>query len=337
MSLKERLDSFAREQGIIYGIGTAQPFYEYRETLARAVPFVNYSVEERLDPSVTLAGAKSLIAIGLSYNNSYAAPANGELCAALSEGAVGEDYHLTVTRLLKELCTLLFSDTEYEYKYFCDTGPLSDSLVALRCSLGCSGLNHSVISPRFGSMFFIGYIISTAELEPTPKPPELCGGCGLCVKKCPSGALKADGSFDCTRCVAYLTQKKGIIEDEFKPFMGTYIYGCDICRRSCPQNPPKTPAEGCAYPHISDLLKMTNKSFDRQYGNTAIGWRGKRTIIRNALIALGNIGDVRALELLAPFKDSDSPELRDAALWSEKQIRGKNGILDNEGTARQHP
>ena len=321
MSLKDKIENFAREKGVIYGCGSAEPFYEYADTLSEEVPFVNYSREERMYPELTLPGARSLIALGLSYNNSYERPGNDRLCASLSEGAVGRDYHLVMSDLLKELASVLFEGTEWEYCCFCDTGPLSDALVALRCSLGCPGLNHGVINKRFGSMFFIGYIITTAELEPAPKSENLCNNCGICVKSCPAGALKSDGSLNSEVCVAYLTQKKGIIPHELKPAMGTYIYGCDICRKVCPLTPEPVPAQGCAYPEIEELLNLSNREFKDRYGSTAIGWRGKRTIVRNALIALGNLGDKGCISLGEIFMVDPGASIREGAAWAVRQMK----------------
>jgi epoxyqueuosine reductase len=320
MSLKTKLKGFADKHNIIYGTGSAEPFEEYRHTLTADVPFVGFTSEQRINPALTLEGARGLIAIGLPYNNRYTQSTSDTLCARLSEGAVGEDYHITVMRLLTELGELLFADSGDKYMCFCDTGPLSDALVAIRCGIGYAGLNHAVINERFGAMFFIGYIITTAELEKTETAANRCTNCGVCVKSCPSGALKADGSFEYERCVAYLTQKKGIISDELKAVMGTYIYGCDICRRICPLTPPPQNSDGCAYPEIKGLLTMTNKEFKKIYGNTAIGWRGKRTIVRNTIIALGNLRDKRGLELIKPFLEDSSEELRDAAQWAAGRI-----------------
>lgn len=319
---RDKIKKYAEAHSLIYGCGSAEPFYEYAETLTREVPFVSFTAEERLDPSVTLVGARSLIALGLSYNRVYGG-ADG-LCARLSEGAVGEDYHLTMGRLLSQLGELLFADTAEKYLCFCDTGPLADAAVAVRCGLGSFGLNHAVINDRFGAMFFVGYIITTADIVPTDKPENRCTGCEACVRACPSGALRFDGSFDYRRCVAYLTQKKGIIEDELKPFMGTFIYGCDACRRCCPLTPKGEPADGCAYPDIEELLALSNKGFNALYGNTAIGWRGKRTIARNAIIALGNLKSKDGLRLVEPFLSSTSEDLRDAAIWAQKQILNNN-------------
>jgi epoxyqueuosine reductase len=315
-----KIKKFATENGLIYGCGSAEPFYEYADRLARKVPFVSFTAEERIDPSITLSGAKSLIALGLSYNKIYSKKDNSILRATLSEGAVGEDYHLIMERLLSQLGEILFADTAEKYLCFCDTGPLADAAVAVRCGLGCFGLNHAVINDRFGAMFFVGYIITTAEIAATNKPENNCTGCGACVRACPSGALKADGSFDYSCCVAYLTQQKGVISDELKAFMGTFIYGCDACRRNCPLTPKGENSDGCAYPDIEELLSLTNKGFNALYGNTAIGWRGKRTIARNALIALGNLKQSDGLPLIEPFLSSESEELRDAALWAKKQI-----------------
>ena len=318
MSLKSEIADFAAEHNLIYGCGSAEPFEEYRQALSKRVPFVTYSTEERLDPSLTLKGAKSLIALGLSYNYSYEKHGEG-LSVSLSEGAVGEDYHRVMERLLKELGERLFKRGE-EYLCFCDRGPLADGLVALRCGLGFGGLNHGVINGRFGSMFFIGYIITTIFIEPDPKPESKCSGCGVCVRTCPSGALHSDGTFEVEKCAANLTQQKGIIPDEYKKYIGTYIYGCDICRRICPLTPKPQRAGGCAYAKIEELLALSNREFNAAYGSTAIGWRGKRTIVRNALIALGNLKDKRGLELLTPYLENESEDLRDAATWAKKQI-----------------
>ncbi len=311
-----KTEAFAKKHSLICGCGSAEPFYEYADILSRQVPFVNYGIEERTDPSLTLEGAKSLVALGLSYNAKYKAPDDGIPRARLSEGAVGEDYHTVMKKLLSSLAHELFDGTDEKYMFFCDTGPLSDCLVALRCSLGCMGRNNGIINKKFGSAFFIGYIITTAEIEPSPKADKLCSGCGKCVKACPSGALRSPSGFDHKKCVAYLTQKKGIIPDELKKYMGTYIYGCDICRRVCPLTPAPEASEGCAYPDIKKLLLLTDREFRALYGNTAIGWRGRRTIMRNALIALGNIGTEDAARLAAPFLESPHEDIRDAALWA---------------------
>jgi epoxyqueuosine reductase len=102
--------------------------------------------------------------------------------------------------------------------------------------------------------------------------------------------------------------------------MGTLIYGCDACRRHCPLTPKGESTDGCAYPDIAELLSLTNKQFNALYGNTAIGWRGKRTIARNALIALGNLKQSDGLPLIEPFLTNTNEDIRDAALWAKKQI-----------------
>ncbi len=320
MSLKNKLKEFALEKGLEYGIGSAEPFYEYKDILTKPVPFVSYTYEERLDPSLALEGAKSLIAIGLSYNFEFNKPTDKELYVRLSQGAIGRDYHLVMGELLKELCHLLFDNTTERYIYFCDTGPLSDSLVALRCGLGCRGLNNAVINDKLGAMFFIGYIITTAEIEPSPKHTNKCTGCKKCLYACPTGAISQKG-FDYKRCVAYLTQYKGEIAHELKGAMGSFIYGCDICRTVCPLNPEPAEKEGCAYPEAKKLLSLSNREFKELYGDTAMGWRGKNTIIRNTLIALGNSEDKRAIELIMPFLENEV--LKETALWAINKLKGE--------------
>ena len=71
---------------------------------------------------------------------------------------------------------------------------------------------------------------------PTDDPVEgtsHCLGCGRCVRACPTGALRGDGSVDARRCISYLTIES---HDDIPADIptGNTLYGCDVCRRACP-------------------------------------------------------------------------------------------------------
>lgn len=323
MSLFNKLQEFSKKENIISGVGSADSFCELKEYLKdKTVPFVNYSIEERTEPSLTLASVKSIIAIGLSYNVVYAKINDGLLRGNISAGAIGTDYHILIKEKLEKLKSEVLPSCQC--KIYSDTGPLSDRDVAVRCGLGERGKNGSVINPHIGGMFFIGYMLTDIDyfLWQAEAGEKIdCGDCERCIKACPNGAIK-DGSCDYIKCVSYLTQKKGVLTFEEYKNIGIQIYGCDLCQRACPYNRHYERAENdLAYPDIERLLNMTNKEFKEVFGNTAAGWRGRRTLQRNALAALGNMKNIRGLPSAEKFADSENEDLRSAALYAICKIK----------------
>lgn len=323
MNLYDKLKEFSIKENIVSGVGNAEPFYELKEHLKnKEVPFVNFTVEERTEPRLIMENAKSIIAIGLSYNVVYRKINDGRLRGNMSAGAVGTDYHIVIMEKLEKLKDEILPDREV--KMFADTGPLSDRDVALRCGLGTRGKNGSVINSEMGGMFFIGYMITDVEYElwhMEKGKAVFCGECDKCIKYCPNSAI-IDGKCDYSRCISYITQKKGALSDEEYRAMGRQIYGCDICQRVCPYNRKFDVRENeYACPDIEMLMNMTNREFKEVYGNTAAGWRGRRTLQRNALAVLGNIKDKRGLEIALKYRESEFEDLRSAAEYAVRCIK----------------
>src|SRR5690606_88256 len=109
-------------------------------------------------------------------------------------------------------------------------------------------------------------------------------------------------------CLSYVTQMRGMVPPEFRGPMGNRLYGCDTCQQVCPKNRdlvelgdpgfvPVSPWE--TSPDLLSLLDLTKRSFNEIYGDKASGWRGRKIMQRNAIIALGNAGDPRAVERLS--------------------------------------
>lgn len=118
--------------------------------------------------------------------------------------------------------------------------------------------------------------------------------------------------------------------------MGARLYGCDLCQEVCPHNRelpalPREPDQPASFPFfpahplLEPILQMTRKEFDRTIGLTAAGWRGKSTLQRNAVIALGNSGDRDAVPALAHLLKRDSrPLLRLHAAWALGRLGGSS-------------
>lgn len=316
-----KLYEFAQKFNVIVGVGTAEPFCCKDKSSLEDIPFVTYSIEERLNPKITMLEAQSLVAVGLPYNTLYNKNEDSVLRGRISSGAIGIDYHVKITNILKEM----LSEWQGKYKImiFADTGPLIDRYVAIRCGLGYIGKHHGVINKDIGSMFFIGYAITDIPFEcwnfNADQDTGSCGECNRCIKACPTGALACD-PFDYKKCISYITQKSGILTDEECEAIGTNIYGCDICQKACNKNSFNYSSDEYAYPNIEELLNISNKEFKTIYGKTAAGWRGKKILQRNAIIALGNLKNTKALELLYKLADDSRAEISHSAKWAINNI-----------------
>ncbi|MDO4301491.1 MAG: tRNA epoxyqueuosine(34) reductase QueG [Clostridia bacterium] len=323
MSLYKKLQKFSEKENIISGVGSADSFTELKEYLKnREVPFVSYGIEERTEPALTMTNVKSIVSIGMSYNTIYTKIRDNSIRGNISAGAVGTDYHILIKDKLEKLRTEILP--EYEVKIFSDTGPLSDRDVALRCGLGSRSKNGGILNKKIGGMFFIGYMLTNVEysLWQAEKAETVnCGECEKCIKACPNSAIN-NGICDYNKCISYLTQKKGALTFEEYNKIGRQIYGCDVCQRACPYNSSYTVIESeYAYPDIKKLLKMSNKEFKKVYGNTAAGWRGKKTLQRNALAVLGNMKCIEALPLISEFINNENEELKSAAIYAINKIK----------------
>lgn len=283
-----KLLDFAQENNIIAGVTPSRKFSELDKVLSRPVPFVEYTPRERMDPSITLEDARSVVCIGCPY------PTEILTDRGISIAAAGTDYHTTVEEKLKKLQREL----DITGLAFTDTGPLVDRYTAYLCGLGYYGKNGFIINEKFGTMFFIGYIITDRVFDRYSLPVNgSCGDCQKCLDACPYGAIKGQNkNMDYEMCVSYLTQLKGRLTREQMRMIGGQIYGCDICQLSCPKNRGKIKIDlnEKDYKHF---FSLTNMQFREKYGHTGIYWRGRATIVRNAIIAHINTGgDKRDIE-----------------------------------------
>ncbi len=88
---------------------------------------------------------------------------------------------------------------------------------AVKCGLGELGLHGALLTDEFGPFVRTCFILTDAELEPTPvKTPHLCDKCGKCVEGCPGHAISPAGKVDNWRCAVYYVGACGL-KNPFMP------------------------------------------------------------------------------------------------------------------------
>ena len=255
------------------GIAKAEPVDKavadgYRQWIACGghadMRYLTENVEKRLDPTLLLPGAKSIIVVAMNYTPARRMPDNEYQIAAY---ALGHDYH----DLLKERLRILRNRIEEDIKKgteegveaddtkICvDTVPILERYWAQQAGIGFIGRNHQLIIPRAGSMFFLGEIVTTLEADSYDQPMEtsLCGNCHRCTDACPTGVLSS--AFDSRRCLSYQTiENRGDIDPTAAQHLGTTIYGCDRCQQVCPFMQHAQPTTEPDLQPTDDLLQMT--------------------------------------------------------------------------------
>ena len=254
------------------GVAPAAPVEEiiaenFRKWIAEGkqaeMGYLGNHVEKRLDPTLLLEGAQSVVSVALNY---YPAEMlDSEHQYEFSWYAYGQDYHDVMKSRLTALAEALLADVEGEvhYRIFCDTAPVLERYWAWRCGLGWIGKNTQLIIPRAGSTFFLGEIIIDRPFTAYDEPiPSRCGTCTRCLDACPTQALQHPYELDACRCLSYLTiEYRGeMLPAEAARAMGNCIYGCDRCQQACPWMRFARPTEVEEFRPKTDFFQLNRES-----------------------------------------------------------------------------
>ena len=328
------------------GFTSVSPFHELKNRLIRqqelgyASGFEESNIEKRVHPKMLLEESSSIISIAIAYPSKMKdAPQSvkGARRGIFARASWGIDYHTVLREKLALLeLYILTHIPDAKLRSMVDTGELSDRAVAERAGIGWSAKNCSIITPEFGSYVYLGEMITSIPFAPSEQMEEQCGDCRLCLDVCPTGALIQGGQLNAQRCIAFITQTKTMVPDEFRTKIGNRIYGCDTCQTVCPKNKGKAnlhqesfkPDPELVKPLLLPLLKMTNRTFKETYGHMSGAWRGKNPIQRNAIIALAHFKEQEAVPTLIDLMQNDArPVIRGTAAWAIGKINSKEGLL----------
>ena len=242
----------------------------------------------RIDPAAFFPPSKRALMVVKSYGALAAHERAEEHTAIISQHAVGEDYHVSMRRMLQPLKRAIGA-AGFRFRAFTDAAPVMEKVLAARAGLGVMGRNTLLTHPRFGSWFFIGGIVTDAPLvcDVPLAEPSACTECRRCIDACPGGALQDDGSLDSRKCLSYWTTEAddAKLPEPVAAVLGGRVFGCDRCQEVCPMNeglPESTGADPSlrSFP-VGELLAMDEKEFLERFSYTTIRRLGWQRFLRN--------------------------------------------------------
>jgi epoxyqueuosine reductase len=283
--------------------------------------------------------ARSVLVCALNYNADAPLsiePAEGKAgwiaryAWSGAEGGKGADYHDVLLPKLRKVEAELKRrfGSDCETRCYVDTGPVVEREYAQRAGVGWIGKNTCLLNQEKGSWLLLGVIVISIPLaDEAWKLPaaDRCGSCTRCIDACPTEALIAPRQMDASRCIAYLTiEKKGSIAEELREKMGRQVFGCDICQDVCPWNerapivhdgslPPRAELVN---PALEWLAGLDGVGFNRLFRGSPLERTGRKRLLRNVAIAMGNSGEREFVARLREWVDSGDAVLAEAARWA---------------------
>lgn len=216
--------------------------------------------DKRLDPTLLVDGAKSVVSLLLNY---YPSEKQNPDSYKISKYAYGTDYHFVIKDKLKELLHFIQTEIgEVNGRVFVDSAPVLDKAWAARSGLGWIGKNSNLITQKTGSFYFIAELIIDLELEYDVPVTDHCGTCTACLDACPTEAIVAPYMVDGSKCISYFTiELKDNIPAGMEGKFDDWMFGCDICQDVCPWNRFSKPHNELLFEPNPELLSFSKKDW----------------------------------------------------------------------------
>jgi epoxyqueuosine reductase len=344
--LTNRVKSLALAHGLsVSAVTSAEAFPEVFRILRDRIEaghlagmdwFTTERAAASCDPKTLLANPVSILSVGVAYwGNDDGKPDDGVPRGRISRYARGIDYHQVLQERMRALHTAIeeLAGQPVAARFLTDHARIVDRAVAARAGLGWYGKNACIIVPGHGSWVMLGELLLDLDLEPDEPLDKHCGRCGICLDRCPTGAIVAPYTIHTPSCISFQTiEQRGAIPRELRPHLGDWVFGCDVCQEVCPYtraaaeepDPAFLPRHlDNAYPSLQRLLEMSTRTFRERYRGTAVMRARRAGLARNAAVALGNIGTEEDVPPLARATlGHDLALVRGHAAWALQRIGG---------------
>ena len=288
----------------------------------------------KMQPARLLDNALRVICVRMTYlpqsTDNAADTLNHPQQGYIAQYALGRDYHKVVRKRLSRLVDALrVPMPDARFRVCCDSAPLMEITYASRSTLGWRGKHGLLVSPKTGSFFVLGEILTDLPL-PIDKPiPDRCGRCTRCIDACPTGALRANAPLQANRCISYLTiEHRSAIPESLRALIGNRIFGCDDCQFACPWNRfamRTRQADFHARPALfnqplTTLFNWTPDQFDHCTAGSPLRRLQYGQWLRNIAVALGNAPTTEdILDALRKRAGDPNPLVAEHVQWALAQ------------------
>lgn len=233
--------------------------------------------DKRLDPTLLVPGAKSVVSLLLNY---FPETTQRKDTYKISKYAYGTDYHFVIKDKLKELLHFIHEEIGTVHgRAFVDSAPVLDKTWAAKSGLGWMGKHSNLLTKQVGSFYFIAELIIDLELEYDTPVTDHCGSCTACIDACPTQAIVQPYVVDGSKCISYLTiELKDEIPTQFAGQMDDWMFGCDVCQDVCPWNRFSKPHQEPLFQPKPELLsksktewqELTKEVFQELFRKSAV-------------------------------------------------------------------
>ncbi len=311
--------------------------YHHKKNYLEKTEHINPNkIGKRCNPKSILKRAKSIISVAQGYliEETEDVQNKGQLCGKIAKYDAGNFYY-DVKLKLKRIIDFINQKTDSKYKSKNKSNYVSlvEKPIAQRAGVGWYGKNGIIITERFGSWVVLGEIITELELETDESLRRDCGDCTICIDLCPTRAIVSPYVIDRTKCLQFISERPMNVPLAFREKWEDRLYGCTTCQEVCPKNikvkikpkkyRPKYGFIGSRIPLIP-LLTITEEEFQDYFAYNQIAMRPREAIKRNAVLALGSIGDPRAVvSLIKVLREDDNSIVRGHTAWALGKIGGE--------------
>lgn len=250
---------------------------------------------KRQDLKLVMPEVRSVICVALNYYTPHQHSQDPEI-GKISRYGWGRDYHKVMQKKLKAFAHWLEEQEQEERiltRYYVDTGPVPEKVLAQRAGLGWIGKNGNLITREYGSWLFLGEILTNLELTSDRSHTEHCGSCTRCLEACPTNAIVEPFVIDANRCIAYHTieNRDSELPEAIKSNLKGWVAGCDICQDVCPWNQRFAqetdivefhPYPGNLAPNLIELAQISESEWDKRFPASALRRIKPEMLRRNA-------------------------------------------------------
>ena len=299
--------------GVVSSEALSQERERFNEWLARGyhstLSYLERNGDKRFAPALLAEGTKSVIVCGVSYLSPYSRGYKEESTTKIASYALARDYHLTIKEMLRELAErLTIHHPDLCFRAFTDSAPLAEKSLAIKAGFGWIGRNSLVVNPHFGTMFNLGELLISEEVDGYDSPMQGygCGTCRRCVDSCPNGAILDNRLINTNLCISCRTIERANESDTIN--LDGWIFGCDACQSVCPfnrhaplhTNPKFDPLFDPTTLSSEAWLNMTDEEFLSMASTTPMPRAGleriKANIVKNIASKSGNKSESTASE-----------------------------------------